>query len=104
MPSGSVDGQPMSAEDIDRDQWRLRWWWLAAALLLLTFGFALAVQTGGPRVVLVIDDLTQLGTAGAAVLATGWAAWRHSDRERLAWASVCVGVSAWAAGQRVWCF
>lgn len=82
----------------------LRSCWLAAALLLAAFGFALGSRAGGPRGVVFTDDLTQLGAAGAAALAAGWAARRSTGRERAAWASVGVGVGAWTAGQGLWCF
>ena len=104
MPIAAAVDRLASDGDAGRPRWRLRWFSTAAVLLLAAFACALALQPGGSRVVLVIDDLTQLGAACAAVLATGWAARRHDGRERAAWASVSVGLGAWTAGQALWTF
>ncbi len=103
MASVKVVARVTSSTIVGGRRWLL-WSCWAAAALLVTFACALKFRAGGPRGVLIIDDLTQLGAAGAAALGAGWAARRRTGRGRAAWASVCVGAGAWTAGQALWSF
>ena len=79
--------------------------WIAPALAMLAVCVLGIVQLhSGEHVRLYLDDLAQLAAPALAAACATWAALRHRNRLRAAWALIALASGGWAGGQLIWCW
>jgi diguanylate cyclase (GGDEF)-like protein len=87
---------------VDRTRGRRRHDVLPWVLLLVVATWWLGFAPFSDRVVIAVDDLTFVVAPAVAAVCVAWRARRCRGRQRAAWASLSLGLLAWAAGEVVW--
>src|SRR5450759_833236 len=77
---------------------------LVLVLAPVLFTGLLLVRRGGPELIRVADDVTQLAAASLAAVCATVRASRCRGRRRGAWSALAGGLACWALGQALWSY
>jgi diguanylate cyclase (GGDEF)-like protein len=80
--------------------------WLTGVSSAIAIGFAawLIGGWGGKSTVEAVDDLGLVGFALFAAVCSGFAAWKSSGRQRVAWICFSIGAGGWVVGSALWAY
>jgi len=75
---------------------------IAAGILAVAFVMWTAMRIGGDEATVAVDDIGEAGAAMIAADSCGLAAYRTSNRTRLAWGFFAASAASWGIGEVVW--
>jgi hypothetical protein len=78
--------------------------WLIGVASAIGFAAWLIGGWGGKSTVEVVDDLGLVGFALFAAVCSGFAAWKSSGRQRVAWICFSIGAGGWVVGSALWAY
>jgi two-component system, sensor histidine kinase and response regulator len=73
-----------------------------AVLVSVVFVTWTALRIGGDRTTIAVDDIGEAVAALIAATSCGLAAYRTSDRTRIAWACFAASAACWGIGEVIW--
>jgi hypothetical protein len=78
--------------------------WLIGVASAIGFAAWLIGGWGGKSTVEAADDLGLVGFALFGAVCSGFAAWKSSSRQRVAWICFSIGAGGWVVGSALWAY
>ncbi|HVS48094.1 MAG TPA: hypothetical protein VHJ99_04240, partial [Candidatus Dormibacteraeota bacterium] len=98
-----LEGSPLGVTGLGLRGWRVFTIAVAAAALVsVAFMAWTAYRIGGDQVTIAVDDIGEAVAALTAAFSCGLAAYRTSQRTRIAWAFLAASAASWGIGEVIW--